>query len=372
MEMLLRSAVYFIKHLFFKKEYDVIFYYPQHFNRGEDQENQYFKNLIRTCQKHRLRYLIFEEPDRFSNCNRNSFSIPFDFIFYLILILRKVYYFKFGVRVIDKRIGGFLSKTFFRGIIFKNIVTISQSMVSVFRGLNSTCFIFDVQHGIIHPNKPNYLMNRIPENNLKENDVNILFSGEAYQNLLINNDSTSFFKDHSFVIGNHINVGQNTYTKFNNNILVTLQFTQDHTPDENKLLLESLERLIVSEDRKNTFYLKHHPRFNNDVNLDKLLALINVNVAPADIQEAFKICSLHLTAYSTSVFEAALVGIPTLIINPIEKFNYFQKYFYYNSKYEIKDFSDAKFYLKQSEKVKAWAISYYSNYNHEDFLKLLR
>lgn len=372
MSALFRSFIYFMGSILFSRKYDVIFYYPQHFNRGKGQENHYFRSLIKSCEKYNLTYLLFEEPDSFSMSTRNKFAIPFDFIFYLILILRRLFNSEVSLIFKDNKIGIFLSKTFLRGIKFNNVITISQSMVSIFRGIDSSCSIFDVQHGIIYPNKLNYLEHRIPSDTLKNNCVNILLAGGAYQELLIRNDSTSFFKNYSFVVGSHIHSSDIRHCTFNKNILVTLQFTQDHTYDENTLILESLIKMISHLNVENSFYLKLHPRYKNAINLDKLFRLDNVYVAPNDLKECFDICSLHISAYSTCIFEAALIGIPTIIVNPIERFNYFQNYFKYPLEYEVQQFSVDSFYVDQAKIVQDWAMNYYSIYDEGAFIKLLK
>ena len=85
MGALFRSVIHFSICIFFSKKYDVIFYYPKHFNRGIKKENYYFNSLIKSCERYNLTYLLFEEPDSYPMSSRNKSAIPFDFIFYLIL-----------------------------------------------------------------------------------------------------------------------------------------------------------------------------------------------------------------------------------------------------------------------------------------------
>jgi hypothetical protein len=371
--LLLQSCWFFICSIFIKREYDVVFYYPQHFNRGSQDENSYFMHLINACKEDGISYSIFEEPD-FSSCsNRNKNAIPFDFIFLLIIFLRKMFNSEIDDRVKDIKIGRFLSKTFFRNITFNNVITISQSMISTFRGIDETCSIFDVQHGIIHPNKPNYLMERLPEKNITENKLQLLLSGDSYKKLMIENDSTTYFKDSSHVIGSNINRSSLRHDTFNNNILISLQFTHDHSEKENAVFLESLEHVIRSTaDETITFYLKNHPRFNDEVNLTELFNLNNVKLAPIDINDCFELCSLQITVYSTSVFEAALKGIPTILVSPISKYNYFKNYFSYPFSNTIRDFYNQGLYKEISVKVQDWASSYYSDFDKKTFINLLR
>ena len=159
---------------------------------------------------------------------------------------------------------------------------------------------------------------------------------------------------------------------FNNNILITLQFTHDHSDKENTILLNELKVFVSSVDTKVNFYLKHHPRFNNEVNLSEILELPNTHFAADDIDECFKLCSLHVTTYSTSTFEAALLGIPTILIHSQNELNFFKTDFIYPLNYGISDFMDITVYQKSSEIVKNWAKEYYSPYNELAFLNLLK
>ena len=45
MKKLTYSFFYFSKLFFISKKFDVIFYYPQHFNRGINDENLFFSHL---------------------------------------------------------------------------------------------------------------------------------------------------------------------------------------------------------------------------------------------------------------------------------------------------------------------------------------
>ena len=58
-------------------------------------------------------------------------------------------------------------------IIFKHYITLSQSMLSIFKGINPNAKLYDLQHGIIHNNKKNYLVNGVAESNLLENNANV-------------------------------------------------------------------------------------------------------------------------------------------------------------------------------------------------------
>ena len=365
------SVFYFIKLAFTKKHYCIIFYSPHHFNRGENSENIFLKDLLNVCEIHNLSFLYLEEPDIYSNQKRSKNAIPFDFIYYLIVFLRKFMRLELSSIDKDKKIGSFLRKIFFKKITFDNYITISQSMLSFFNGVNSDAKRFDLQHGTIHAKKESYLYDGIVSSNLQENDVNLFLSGNAYKNILTKNEIESYFYNHIHVIGissiNNIIISSEP----NKNVLVSLQFTHDHSKDENRLIADALEKQMMEESTF-YFYLKNHPRFNTEMDLNRFLSLPNVSLFSEDLKDGFKKCSLHLTSYSTVAFEASLQGIPTCFLqSDSEKMNIFNtQYNYPFYKYSLSDLYNN--YSVCSLDTKQWAMKFYQPFCEESFLKSLK
>ena len=364
----LKSLRFIITHLFSNRVYDVVFYYPQHFNRDINNENYFFKAYYDACKKNNLTYIILEEPSKRSNSN--STSVPFDAIFYVIKILRKLIPMK---NIIDKDnyIGKLMGRFMLRYFKFYNVVVISKSMISFFRGLDTNSRIFDVQHGIIHSNKSDYFLNNNVSIHLVRNDIFLLLFGKGFKDILLKEDTTKYMEKHCFQIGFSEIKRDINHSLFNNNVLITLQFTHDHSKKENNELLESIN-LLINNNQNVSFYLKHHPRFNNDLNLSDLFSLENVYLAPNNLMDCFKLCSLHVTAYSTCVFEASKYGIPTIIVNPLAKFDYFLLEFNYPLSYSISDFRNKQLYQESVKIVIDWEKKYYAPFNEHKFLNLLR
>ena len=374
---MLRNFEYMIKSLRFflfskQKKYDVIFYYPQHFNRGDTSENMYFKHLLHSCDKHSLSYLVFEEPDYNSSALRDKNSIPFDFIYILIVILRRFFSEKKSYILIDQSIGKLISNIFFRKIRFSNFITLSQSMLSFFRGVNQEARLYDLQHGILYNDKKNYIYHGVPDANLSQNNVNLLLTGESYKNILIGNERNRFFHSNSHVIGSKLESYVSKHRFFNKRVLVTLQFTQDHSLEQNMQLFNAIKDYILSSPKEIEFYLKDHPRSSNEIDLSELLKLKNVYKSPSDINKAFDLCSLHITVYSTSVFEAAMLEIPSIIIAPLNRLNFFINEFNYPLNKDLIEYYDNSIYIKSSQIVRKWAERYYSSYNENNFIRLMR
>jgi len=354
------SFFYFIKLFFKKQEIDVVFYYPKHFNRGVDCQNLFLNPLFESCKKHNISYLVFEEPDRKSDKKRHKNSIPFDFPFYLIILLRK-----FGFK--DKYSANILSFILLRNLKFKNVIVLSQSMIEFFRGLNKEAEIFDLQHGIIYSNKESYISDGKASSNISDNNVQLLLFGEGFKEILDVSDKTNYYKKNTNVIG----VQKSTafrHFKPNRMVLITLQITEDHTEEQNKRMLDEIIKIINSNEDLN-FYIRNHPRFNNCIDISKLIKI--TNLAPESLMECFKLCSIHITSYSTTTFECAEFGIPTIFLKSIkEDFNMFETDFKYPFDIEILDVIND--YNNYSDEVISWRKKYYSDYDEDKFISLLK
>lgn len=359
----LYSFYYFIKHLFIKKEVDVLFYYPQYFNRGVKDENLFFAPFYQSCKSNNKSFLIFEEPDRKSNKNRNNHVIPFDFVYYFIIVLRKF-------NLLEKSIGKVLKKSLLRRIRYKNLIVLSQSMIEIFRYVNKESKIFDLQHGIIHSEMESYFKGNNVNQRISGNNIQLLLFGEGFKNILDRIDNTNYYKDNAHVIGVQKESSKLNTDIVNKNVLVTLQFTEDHTNDQNEKLYNELIEFIYSN-TKYTFFLRNHPRFNKEIDIQDLYQMNNIKESPSQLSDCFSICSFHLTAYSTTTFECASLGIPTVFLTSlIEDFNMFNNDFDYPLNKNLDDIYNN--YTECSEKVMQWESGYYSNFNEEKFISLLK
>ena len=88
---------------------------------------------------------------------------------------------------------------------------------------------------------------------MTDNDVNLLLSGQSFKDILITNDNSNYFQSHAFVVGSHVFASDFIHQKFNNSVLVTLQFTHDHSNKQNTILLNELKAFIFSSTNMNFF-----------------------------------------------------------------------------------------------------------------------
>ena len=342
-----------------KNDYKVLFYSPQHFNRGLLGINNFIKPLIEITETKGISSWVIEEPSyEFKNPRRKV--VQFDFILLLILFLRKFVKGDFIEK--ENKIGQLLGRIFFRNKI-EHIVVQSQSMVSFFRGVYPNAKIYDYQHGVIYKGHPAYCEGKNVSELIKRNNVYVLVFGPGFKKLLESHNS--YYIEHSLVIGS-MKEGcvQNSNGE---DVLITLQFTEDHTPEENKNLLEDLQ-LFIQQNPEQKFILKHHPRFNNEINNEELLKNSNVSITQKSLADCFKSCKIHATAYSTTVFEAAALKIPSVFYSEW-KIEIYKNQF----AYPINRLSDTlRMYNDLQIEVEDWHKNYYEPLNETEWLKIVQ
>lgn len=366
----------------FNTKYDVVFYYPQHFNRSVNGTNPFFDPLIAVCEENKLRYIIIEEPDGNTNYPRDKRAKPFKYI-YIIYFFRKILPISlFGTFTRrDKFIAKIVKPFFFRNFKFDNFITISNSMLSFFKGLNSNAELFDYQHGLVFSDHIGYFQDQKPHQIIQECNSNVLVYGNGFKQLLIKGNK-DYFQNHVYSIGLQENKSERIHSVFNKNVLVSLQFCgSEHVYWFDVILNylvnlfeENKEYFIENEIR---FYLKHHPRFENNIDISSLLQYSFVEEINDSIVEIINVCSVHLTYHSSTTFEVSKYGIPTFFIPDVLYQNVFFKEFNYPLKSEnfvafINSLMLSNGYDKNTRDIMEWYKMFYSEFDEKKFLNLLK
>ncbi len=386
-----RSLLYFVSNIFKKRSYDIVFYYPAHFNRGENGKNEFFEPLYEICRKNGLNFVIFEEPDYKTKHIRNPDTVPFDFPFFIVTLLRKIVplqrFDSFQYR--DIYLAKLLKPFLFRKFYFKHYIVLSQSMLGLFRGLNTKARIYDYQHGIIFTGHKAYFsseFNAPPF--LKDVDANVLLYGEGFKTLLVNNTKDNYYKSHTFVIGTDTKSFNLDRDEDRDKILFSLQFTRKNESEKEQLeRLEHIDSFLMQnrhffEKNKISLLMKLHPRYDGSIDISSLFHYPFVKKYEGDLQDALMQSFLHLTFYSTTLFEASISGIPTILWeHNTSKAKIFIDDFQYplgitNTKEITQKILQYKNNEKQwqvdSKKVTLWSKRFYSPINEESFVNLIR
>jgi hypothetical protein len=348
--------------------HDVVFYAPSHFNRGEGAENDFFLPLIQACEEEGLSYVVLEEPTYGGKEEKNPFAYRFDAFLWLVIFMRKFYISK--DIPLEKRDWMLAQKLrpLFKSKTFKNVIVLSQSMMGFFKGLNPEAQIFDLQHGLIYSQHEGYLKGSQPAEYIKQCEASILLSGQGFKDVL---EKSNYYLDKSIVIGQGEAHSVPKHRSFNRNVLVSLEFNETHVESGvNNKMMNDLNKLL-STPSKNQYFLRSHPRYRGEVPIDHLYKLDGVKEAPKSLKACLELCSLHYTAHSTTTFDVATVGIPTLFYYQEQKDLYHKEFGYPHLVFELENMTD-EIYQNASQSVMQWHKNYYQAFEKDTFIKALR
>ena len=401
---ILISMHYFLKLIFIGKSYDVVFVSSSFFNRGEGGENTLLKPMIESCIKNNLSYLIFEDTDVkgiYKNFSRNSQAIKFDFITIIQIILRKIFKWKSRnnlskdqVFLNELKISKILKKIFFRKFHSKIYITLLWNNITLWRCIDPKACIMDYQHGIIFDGHEESIKYGKPPIIKQLNNIITLVYGDAFKNILINNDATGFYSKKNVIT---VGLKKELYTlkKSQDNIkkiLFTLQIVPDwENKNINELYVDIVENLI----RSNVEYLsnnnyeiifRNHPRFT-----DKTCPNVNLNYDfisfdnKTSINDLIDNVYIHMTFHSTSTLDAAASGTPTILIDMHNHFSpneiYLKQYKYPFEDLVIRNQEDFRnildllnnkqIYNKKCEDIYKWSKGIYHDFDMSAFKNLL-
>ena len=400
---LMKSMFFFLKAFFIKQKYDVVFVYLNHFNRGNDSKNSFLAPMIETCQRNKIRYIIFEDTDlkgAYGQYPRNREAVPFDFITLLRILFRKVYGKKHLMKnkndqyfIRERTFSKILNKTLFRNFDFNVCINMAGENLTLFRGLNSEALVCEYQHGIIYDGHEDYMINSKADDYILKNKAIFLLFGKGFQDLLIDRDISGYYNQYTAIDIGTVSLHSNNVKYDNNRIIVfSLQITTDMDYSELVKYVNVVNNIIQTnarffEENNYEIILKHHPRFDAikcpDIELNYSFLKF---AGDKRLDELLEESSLHMTFHSTTAFEAALKSIPTIFVDINQFFSPYE-IFFNQYKYPLEnlritknlDLQNILKFLDDSTKYKEscqlsyqWAKSFYSDYDEEKFLNLVQ
>lgn len=365
---------------------NLLFYYPQHFNRTEEATNPFFDRLLEVCNRRSISYDLMEEPDPGSDKPRNGKAAKADAFFWTVTAIRKILSIAFPRKDFfqrEKLAARILNGLTFGKYRYRNYITISGSMYHLFANLNPQAKVYDMQHGILDKQHPTFFKDGHLLPQFFRPNLHFLLWGKGYNDDFIKGDE-SVLDGRTHVVGYPMPLVDESYPANQNRcIIVSLQFTESIDSDgreKDKLTLENF--LNATKDAGYRILLKHHPRFNNCINIDDLLRKYpHAEITTKTLAELAKEVRLHVTYFSTTAFEYAAFGIPTYFLpygnRPSRYALFYSEYSYPLFKgMDIRDVlalvEDYKSYSKFSEMVRMWHKRFFSPFDEEAFLKLVK
>lgn len=368
---------------------DILFYYPKHFNRSRMGTNPFFDALLEVCDRHGITYDLYEEPDRDTDKPHNRAAKCGAAFFWTITVLRKLASYLYPKRDFYRRepsVAAVFNMLTFGRFRYHNYVTISGSMYHLFSHLNPKAKVFDLQHGILYKEHPTFFdeNKRLRPQYYREN-LHILFWGDGYRRCFEAGDEDKM-KGKGHVIGYPVD---SRSIKAKNNasertILVSLQLTHDNSMDvrehQKRLIVDFLDAIPKG---KYKVLLKHHPRYNNCISIDDIFDRFPfVELTSKSLDELAEEVHLHATYSSTTAFEYASYGIPTVFFDDYDNPSQISGKFFYDEYHYplyrgmcvtavLARLADADAYTNDSKAVVEWYNHFYSPFDEEAFISLL-
>ena len=371
--------------IIFKKRVNIIFYYPQHFNRSKEGTNPYFDPLIGVCKENNIRYVIIEEPDGGNDKPHNTNTLKGDALFWTIVIFRKFLRIVFKLEYLkqERYTAKFINIITFGKLKVNKYITISGSMEHLFCFINKKGKVYDLQHGIIYSKHQGYFYKdgKIRNEHYISN-LNFLVYGEGTYNAFFkNNDNINILKNRVKIIGCPLENGDKGISKSGKKIFYSLQYTSDDLWDKNeftKLFIDSVKS--ISKYNIQIEY-KHHPRFDNSVDLQKEHKNYNILETKDRIDDIINRTKLHITYFSTTAFEFAVYGIPTYFlisdIIPDGKNIFYDEYEYplykdMSIEEVIERLENPIFRDEDANIVKEWYNKFYMPFDKQTFYDIIK
>lgn len=369
----------------------ILFYYPRHFNRSVDGTNPFFDPLIDACEKRGLSYDVMEEPDKGTDKPRNFKAKKGDFFFWAVILIRKALSIVlrnkdfYEREKLTARLLNFFTLNRYK---YDNYITISGSMLHLFPHLNPKGYTFDMQHGIYSKINNNIFdpNTGILYNKFFTSNLNLYVWGKAHKNLLKKGVEDKM-EGKIIVTGHPFESIQETDMEHVESvkpiIVVMLQFTdssEDKLLNAGKKVLDSF--LQKTSNLNVEVWLKHHPRYNNCINIDDLIQKHeNVKVITDDADVLSNNILLHVTYHSTTAFEFAARGIPSFFLYDetmpngriiFESEYHYPLYWDMNISDVIERLKNKDLFYEDSKLVRKWYEEFYSPFDENVFIKSLK
>lgn len=369
----------------------VLFYYPQHFNRTKEGTNPFFDRMLDLCERNGIKYDLFEEPDGGTDRPRNCKARQADIFFWFVTSIRKVVSLIMPSKSFyqrEKYVARFFNILSLGKYRYDRYITISGSMYHLFANLNPRSKVFDMQHGVVYKEHPTFFENRNLKPQFRRQNLHFIFWGKGYEENFVRGEE-EILKGRTHVLGYPVDLDRShkyksgmTDHSCQNSIVVSMQFTHSVSYDELEKLKDTLRtflKCVANLDVK--VLLKHHPRYNNCIDIQDLLHDFDyVELTSAPLDELIDSTFLHVTFFSTTTFEYAQFGVPTYFLTYNEK-ELSDTLFYGEYNYPLylgKSISEVvnrlrigTNYLYDSKEVYKWYQRFYTSFDDTAFLKLI-
>ena len=290
------------------------------------------------------------------------------------------------------RLFGWLARPLFaRKFNADVIITQSGQFAELFEGLLPSTRVIDIQHGVIFSRHNGYFdkaQRLLPIYQvLKKREFWVY--GQGFADCFFKHpDNAKDLKGRVKVIGDVLGCSRGDEVAKSEAskkiIAVSLQFTKDFRPNVLQSFADDLSKVFEKMESSGLYLkfevvMRHHPRFDNSFDMVPILKRFPwLAMSEESTSALIGKAAYHITYMSTSAFEYAAEGVPTLFTasenNRIAidmmygEFNYPIPLDFAYMEHALIDQNEM---ARQSELVKAWYDRFYSKFDERHCLSLL-
>jgi len=224
----------------------------------------------------------------------------------------------------------------------------------------------------------------------KNSIINMVY-GKRFRDLLIDFDKTNFYSQNNVIdIGFYNKIS--SYQKRENKRVI-LYSLQNVDLGSNREYYEIIKKIIYSNQDyfiQNNYKIifKNHPRYdrNDKLIFEEELSFVSWVDDNVSIDKITNDISLHITSKSTTAFDFALKGIPTIFVDMLSsrspkdiffnQYNYPIKEFRVTKKEQLEPLLDMletnQKYQEYSYQVYSWAKEFYQEFDEKKFINLIK
>jgi len=368
----------------------VHFFMPESFLRTKERTNPYFDPIIKVARGNGIDYRVFVPcrnlpasgyGDKLASCAC--------LVYPGILGDKLVVWFRLPKRLVFNIIGWFVNVVTLGRFRSDVSITIAGQDYEILAGINWANRLVDVQHGVVYSSHSGYFVEGKRAKNTWACREFWLY-GQGYADCFFKNPENHKWLDGRVkVVGDLLGMKRGSDEKMSAKrleiIAVSLQFTPDFGKDILQTWADDLcgvfEQIEAAGLQKRfPVVMRHHPRFDNSFDMGPMMKRFPwLQLTEESTNELIAKAAYHITYMSTSAFEYAAEGVPTLF-TASEKNRVAVDMMYgefgYPVPLEFQQMVNAlngeKELARQGELVRVWYKKFYAPFDAENCLKLLK
>ena len=379
-----------------KRKMKVCFIQDGSFLRTAEKTNPFFDPIIKVCEQSGMDWRVgFRGMPKACGYQKGK---VFSFKLFLFWEIWAWHIAKcFGAKASWKVQVAFANmwKRVFGGIVDADIyITIAGNMIYELAAMYPNKRVIDLQHGVIYSGHQGYFLKdaRLTDRRCVFSNIEFWVFGKGYADCFFKNpENAKDLEGRVKIIGDVVRANARSVEgrvmnvegaagEERNLVVMSLQLTDDLDQEEKAGSVKVMEaffgEFFKKYGDKYTVLFKHHPRFNNCYDLsDFYKKFPQIKESKASWDELYPKMAMHITFASTSTFDCAANGIPTLLLNYPHKRAINRAYWEYDFNYPLFNYSMDEIlsdFNKCSIIVSKWYSECYEPFDEKKCLKLLK